>query len=135
MHISRKPGEQIEVDWAGDPAAIIDPDTNEIIPIFIFAGVLTYGQYSYVEACENFYEKVKMLLSTDEAARLSAIRFNEISEILISYRNENLRRKYHPSSYLQLLLFYIHKFGYSRTKRILLEYDKRQENNYIFNEM
>ena len=25
MHIPRKPGEQIEVDWAGDPAHIIDP--------------------------------------------------------------------------------------------------------------
>lgn len=75
---------------------------------------------------ENFYEKVKVLLSTDEAARLSAIRFDEIPEILISYKDENSRRKYHPSSYLRLLLFYIHKFGYSRTERILLEYDKRQ---------
>ena len=37
MHIPRKPGEQIEVDWAGDPAHIIDPDTGEItdIPDFI----------------------------------------------------------------------------------------------------
>lgn len=25
MHINRKPGEQVEVDWAGDPATIIDP--------------------------------------------------------------------------------------------------------------
>ena len=30
MHIPRKPGEQIEVDWTGDPAHIIDPDTGEI---------------------------------------------------------------------------------------------------------
>lgn len=30
MHINRKPGEQVEVDWAGDPAKIIDPDTGEI---------------------------------------------------------------------------------------------------------
>lgn len=28
MHIPRKPGEQIEVDWAGDPAQLIDPDTG-----------------------------------------------------------------------------------------------------------
>ena len=40
MHINRKPGEQTEVDWAGDPAAIIDPDTGEITPAFIFVGVL-----------------------------------------------------------------------------------------------
>lgn len=30
MRIPRKPGEQVEVDWAGDPAQIIDPDTGEI---------------------------------------------------------------------------------------------------------
>ena len=30
MHIPRKAGQQIEVDWAGDPAKIIDPDTGEI---------------------------------------------------------------------------------------------------------
>ena len=44
MHIDRKPGEQIEVDWAGDPAQITDPDTGEIIPAFLFVGVLTYSQ-------------------------------------------------------------------------------------------
>ena len=48
MHINRKPGEQIEVDWAGDPAQITDPDTGEIIPAFLFVGVMTYSQYPYV---------------------------------------------------------------------------------------
>ena len=50
MHIDRKPGEQIEVDWAGDPAHVIDPDTGEIINAYLFVGVLTYSQYPYVEA-------------------------------------------------------------------------------------
>ena len=50
MHIPRKPGELIEVDWAGDPAHIIDPDTGEITDAWIFVGVLTYSQYAYVEA-------------------------------------------------------------------------------------
>ncbi len=50
MHIDRKPGEQIEVDWAGDPAHIIDPDTGEVINAYLFVGVLTYSQYPYVEA-------------------------------------------------------------------------------------
>lgn len=30
MHIPRKPGEQVEVNWAGDPAHIIVPDIEEI---------------------------------------------------------------------------------------------------------
>ena len=53
MHISRKPGEQIEVDWAGDPAEIIDPDTGEITKAWVFVGVMTYSQYAYVEAFIN----------------------------------------------------------------------------------
>lgn len=50
MHIPRKPGEQIEVDWAGDTARIIDFDTGEIIPCYVFVGVLNYSLYAYVEA-------------------------------------------------------------------------------------
>lgn len=53
MHINRKPGEQIEVDWAGDPAQIIDPDTGEVIKAWLFVGVMTYSQYPYVEAFIN----------------------------------------------------------------------------------
>ena len=49
MHINRKPGEQVEVDWAGEPATVIDPDTDEIIKAYIFVGVMTYSQYAYVE--------------------------------------------------------------------------------------
>ena len=45
MHIPRKPGEQIEVDWAGDPAYITDPDTDEMIPAWLFVGVMTYSMY------------------------------------------------------------------------------------------
>lgn len=48
MHINRKPGEQVEVDWAGNPATITDPDTGEIIKAYIFVGVMTYSQYAYV---------------------------------------------------------------------------------------
>ena len=53
MHIGRKPGEQVEVDWAGDPAHIMDPDTGEIIDAYLFVGVMTYSQYAYVEAFIN----------------------------------------------------------------------------------
>lgn len=53
MHIGRKPGEQVEVDLAGDPAHIIDPDTGEIIDAYLFVGVMTYSQYAYVEAFIN----------------------------------------------------------------------------------
>lgn len=57
MHINRKPGEQVEVDWAGDPAYITDPDTGEITEAWLFVGVITYSQYTYVEAFINEQQK------------------------------------------------------------------------------
>ena len=57
MHINRKPGEQVEVDWAGDPATVIDPDTGEIIKAYVFVGVMTYSQYAYVEAFLDMKQK------------------------------------------------------------------------------
>ena len=57
MHINRKPGEQVEVDWAGDPATILDPDTGEIIKAYVFVGVMTYSQYAYVEAFLDMKQK------------------------------------------------------------------------------
>ena len=49
MHIVRRPGETLEVDWAGQTAAITDTDTGEIIPVYIFVATLPYSGYSYVE--------------------------------------------------------------------------------------
>ena len=57
MHINRKPGEQVEVDWAGAYATVIDPDTGEIIKAYIFVGVMTYSQYAYVEAFLDMKQK------------------------------------------------------------------------------
>ena len=53
MHIDRKPGETVEVDWAGDPAHLIDPNTGEITKVWVFVGVLSYSKYPYVEAFLN----------------------------------------------------------------------------------
>ena len=50
MHVHRKPGEQIEVDWAGQAAPIVDSETGEIINAYVFVGVLSSSQYAYVEA-------------------------------------------------------------------------------------
>ena len=50
MHISRKPGEIMEVDWAGQTANLTDSDTGELIEAFIFVAALPYSGYAYVEA-------------------------------------------------------------------------------------
>jgi transposase len=50
MHISRKPGETMEVDWAGQTARIMDRDTGESAEAYLFVAALPYSGYSYAEA-------------------------------------------------------------------------------------
>jgi transposase len=50
MHIDRKPGEQLEVDWAGQTAPVIDRNTGEFVNAYVFVAVLSSSQYAYVEA-------------------------------------------------------------------------------------
>lgn len=50
MHINRKPGEIMEVDWAGDTATVTDSTIGKELPAYIFVAVLPYSQYAYAEA-------------------------------------------------------------------------------------
>ena len=50
MRIKRKPGEILEVDWAGKTCFIVDNVTGELIPAYIFVASLSCSQYAYVEA-------------------------------------------------------------------------------------
>jgi transposase len=49
MHIQRKPGEHLEVDWAGQQPAMVNTETGERIPIYVFLASLSSSQYAYVE--------------------------------------------------------------------------------------
>ena len=50
MHIERKPGESMEVDWAGGTVPVISTDTGESLDAYIFVSALSYSGYAYVEA-------------------------------------------------------------------------------------
>lgn len=50
MPIRRKPGEIMEVDWAGSTLHLTDRSTGEPIPAYVFIATLPYSQLSYVEA-------------------------------------------------------------------------------------
>ena len=53
MHINRKPGEIIEVDWAGQTAHVVNTDTGELMEAYVFVATLPYSGYSYAEAFFN----------------------------------------------------------------------------------
>ena len=56
MHLEHRSGETMQVDWAGQTAGIVDTDTGELIPAYIFVSVLPYSGYAYVE---HFWTKSK----------------------------------------------------------------------------
>jgi transposase len=53
MHITRKPGEELFVDWAGSTMQVIDRDSGEILTAYLFVASLGTSGYPYVEAFQN----------------------------------------------------------------------------------
>ena len=47
MHLEHKPGENLQVDWAGQTAGITDTDTGDRLPAYLFVAVLPYSGYAY----------------------------------------------------------------------------------------
>jgi transposase len=50
MRIQHKPGEKLEVDWAGQTATIQNSITGKGIKAYVFVAVLPYSGFAYVEA-------------------------------------------------------------------------------------
>lgn len=59
MCIQHKPGEAMQVDWAGNTIPIFDPVTGEESVAYLFIAVLPCSCYAYVEACPDM--KTEML--------------------------------------------------------------------------
>ena len=53
MRITHKPGDAMQVDWAGDPLYITDPVTGDEEPAYIFVAVLPCSWYTYAEPCTD----------------------------------------------------------------------------------
>lgn len=78
MRIKRKPGEILEVDWAGTTGFLVDRDTGEKVKVYAFVATLPCSQYSYVE----------VFLSMDLSSWIIAHRhaygyFQGVAEILV----------------------------------------------------
>lgn len=49
MHIDRKPAERIQVDWVSDAMEVVDPDTGELLKVYVFVACLPYSGCMYAE--------------------------------------------------------------------------------------
>lgn len=55
--IAHRPGETVEVDWAGKTMSYTDADTGKRTKAYLFVANLPYSQYVYVEATRTMTEK------------------------------------------------------------------------------
>jgi transposase len=107
MHINRKPGEAMEVDWVGDTISVRNVNTGGDIVAYVFVAALSYSGYAYVEAffsmdmeCwikahVNAYEHfggVTRLLVPDNLK--AGVLKNTRSETLINKNYQNLAEHY-----------------------------------------
>lgn len=53
MRIQHKPGDAMQVDWAGTTIPLHDKYTGDISDIYLFVAVLPCSCKAYVEPCEN----------------------------------------------------------------------------------
>lgn len=53
MRIQHKPGDIMEVDWAGATLDIHDPVTGEVSKAYLFVAVLPCSCFTYAEACDD----------------------------------------------------------------------------------
>ncbi len=96
MRITHKPGDAMQVDWAGDPLYITDPVTGEEYPAYIFVAVLPCSWKTYAEPCSdmksenwllchvhayNYYGGVPRLLIPDNT-KTAIVRNNRYGTIL-----------------------------------------------------
>jgi transposase len=49
LRIEHKPGDRMEVDWAGDTASVQDTLSGKPIPVYVFVAALPCSGYAYVE--------------------------------------------------------------------------------------
>ena len=109
IHLNHKPGEVMQVDWAGDTAAVIDTDTGEVLPAYVFVATLPYSGYSSVEAFFSMNQEswttahvnaykyfIHMLVSTPPKYSVSQIMgyLKGKSSLMIFDRHANLKYKY-----------------------------------------
>lgn len=96
MRIKRKPGELMEVDWAGKTASLRNNLTGEPIPAYVFVAVLPCSQYAYAEAF------LSMDMGSWITAHIHAYEyFGGVARILVP---DNLKTGVERASYLSPII-------------------------------
>ncbi len=102
----------------------VDEETLKVISVNFESDRYNFSLFCTVQlryTFDTFNKKIAPTLATEEAIEIKGIDLKDIPEILMAYNDEKQRKAYHPSTYLRLLLFLMHKNGYSKSERMLLK--------------
>lgn len=110
MRIQHKPGDAIQVDWAGDTIPIFDSVTGKPNAAYLFVAVLPCSYYVYAEACDDmktenwlnchihafhYFDGVARLLIPDNCK--TATTANTRYETIINRSYQELAEYYHTA--------------------------------------
>lgn len=102
----------------------VDEETLKVISVNFESDRYNFSLFCTVQlryTFDTFNKKIAPTLATEETIKIKGISLKDIPDILLTYKNEEQRKEYHPSTYLRLLLFLMHKNGYSKSERMILK--------------
>lgn len=94
MHFDHRPGEYLQVDFAGKPLHIIDSQTGEIIPCPVLVCVLPFSHYPYIEALSSTKQEPLFCALTRCLESFGGVPRNILSDNMRQYIQKNERYEF-----------------------------------------
>ena len=94
MHFDHRAGEYLQVDFAGKPLYITDPETGEIISCPVLVCVLPYSNYPYIEALPSARQEHLFGALSKCLEYLEGVPRNILSDNMKQYIRKNNRYEY-----------------------------------------
>jgi len=109
----------------------VDFDSSRILSVNLEADIVNYSMVCVTKLLFNEKEFKERIVSkpmdNTEVSNIEFISRKDIPKILCKINSED-EKKYHPSTFLRLLLFLMHKEGYKRTWKLINKENKRKPN-------
>ena len=123
----------MQVDWAGDTAAVIDTDTGEIIPAYVFVATLPYSGYSYVETFFSMNQESWTTAHVNAYKYFGGVtRIIQCDNLKTGVQKHGKDEAVLNKSYQDLALLIKHTTTYKESKPLYSEYKKsRDKEKYL----
>lgn len=113
--IRRAVSEEFGITGSENFDEVFDSDSARILGLTFEADIGNYSLPVIIntkQKAEDFEREISETIQREEIGEYKMIDVDEIPAILVRY-NDN-KSKYHPSTYVRLLLAYLHYNGYKR---------------------